>query len=58
MDFFLLDVFPQGFFHKEMWVHLQIDPPCPALCVVNDCCSSVSNRKPDSGEYVLLLVNV
>ena len=33
-------------------MYLQIDPPCPALCVVYDCCSSVSNCKPDCGEYV------
>ena len=25
--FFLLEVFPQGFFHKELWVYLQIEPP-------------------------------
>ena len=31
VDFFLLEVFPQGFFHKEMSVYLQIEPraqPC------------------------------
>ena len=27
VDFFLLDVFRQGFFHKVMWAHLQIEPP-------------------------------
>ena len=27
VDFFLLEVFPQRFFHKEMWVYLQIEPP-------------------------------
>ena len=25
--FFLLEVFPQGFFHTELWVYLQIEPP-------------------------------
>ena len=38
--FFLLEVFPQGFFHKEMWVYLQIEPPaqpCVLFMIAGPC---------------------